>query len=179
MFSGVHTTMTAKPMGAAKEVQQDMREIPGRLNQGLCSGLNIATSWHSLFICKRANGVTSCITWPIACSTCVTFRCKHGAFVGTIWSSRTSLEWRGTGVGDGDTRTFTVKTLNDICYTYTWACIAARDGSVGIATAWGLYDRGSVPNRGKTLFSTPLGQGRLWGLSSLLYNGLYGFSPRG
>jgi hypothetical protein len=55
----------------------------------------------------------------------------------------------------------------------------SRDSAVGIATGYGLDDRGfgvRVPV-GSTIFSSARHPDRLWGPPSLLYNGYRGLSP--
>lgn len=41
----------------------------------------------------------------------------------------------------------------------------------GIGTDYGLHDRGSVSGRKRGFFFSPLHPNRLWGPTSLLYNG--------
>jgi hypothetical protein len=57
----------------------------------------------------------------------------------------------------------------------------SRDSSVGIATGYGLGDRGvgvRVPG-GSRIFSSPRRPDRFWGPPSLLSNGYRGLSPGG
>jgi hypothetical protein len=57
----------------------------------------------------------------------------------------------------------------------------SRDNAVGIATGYGLDDRGvgvRVPVRSR-IFSSQRRPDRLWGPLSLLYNGYRGHFPRG
>jgi hypothetical protein len=59
--------------------------------------------------------------------------------------------------------------------------VKSRDSSVGIATSYGLDDRGvgvRVPV-GTRIFFFPRRPGRLWGPPSFLYNGYRGPFPRG
>jgi hypothetical protein len=49
-----------------------------------------------------------------------------------------------------------------------------RDISVGTVTGYGMDDSGSIPGRGKKLFSVPKCPDRLWGLASLISSGYRG-----
>jgi hypothetical protein len=55
----------------------------------------------------------------------------------------------------------------------------SRDNSVGIAMGYRMDGRGSIPDTGKTLFSSPQRPDRLWGPPSLLSNGYRRFFPVG
>jgi hypothetical protein len=52
----------------------------------------------------------------------------------------------------------------------------SRDSSVGIATVYGMDRRGSIPGKGKRVFSYTQLWDRLWGPPSLLYSGYWGIS---
>jgi hypothetical protein len=57
----------------------------------------------------------------------------------------------------------------------------SRDSVVGIATGYGLDERGvgvRVPV-GSRIFSSPIRPDRLWGPPNLLFNGYRGLFPRG
>jgi hypothetical protein len=63
----------------------------------------------------------------------------------------------------------------------TTLCYVSRDSIVGIATGYGLDDRGDgvrVPV-GSRIFSSPRRPDRLWGPPNGLSNGYRGFFPRG
>jgi hypothetical protein len=57
----------------------------------------------------------------------------------------------------------------------------SRNSAVGIATGYGLDDRGVVVRvpAGSRIFSSPRRPVRLWGSPSLLSNGYWGLFPRG
>jgi hypothetical protein len=64
---------------------------------------------------------------------------------------------------------------------YSYLYVGSRDSSVGIATCYGLDDRGvgvRVPV-GPRIFPSPRRTGPLWGAPSLLSNGYRGLFPRG
>jgi hypothetical protein len=104
----------------------------------------------------------------------------------SLWGflERLQFSWRFCGICD-DTTEF----LWDI-----WCChgdfsvylkllwgIRSRDSAVGIATGYGLNDRGfgvRVPI-GSRVFSSPRRPDRLWGSPNLLSNGYLGRFPRG
>jgi hypothetical protein len=108
------------------------------------------------------------LSWSI--SRCVEFVLKSSLVIGYVKAER-----------ETDISEFLVSILTCLTGREDFSRFMSRDNTVGIATGYGMEDRG-VGVRvtvGSRIFSSRRRPDRIWGLASLLSNGYWEFLPRG